>query len=148
VVQRELKEVQRHKDAVADQIRMMKREGGVACCPKPSLHPDVPEEGGVAFELEPCSFCYRWYTSYDVVMASWKYFYHPFCIMKLVETDNTCVTCKKTFHLAWWASFGFRSLQSEVQDDAAKTTLARSMEELSNTLKDSFGLPIPECECP
>jgi hypothetical protein len=63
-----LKEVQWHKDAIADQIRMMKQRGGVACCPKPSLHLDVPEEGGFAFELEPCSFCNRWYTSYDVIM--------------------------------------------------------------------------------
>jgi hypothetical protein len=100
VVRRELKEVQRHKDAVADQIRMMKQGGGVVCCPKPSLHPDVPEEGGFAFELEPCSFCNRWYTSYDVIMASCKHFYHPLCIVKLVDTDNSCVTGKETFHLA------------------------------------------------
>jgi hypothetical protein len=101
---------------------MMKQGGGVACCPKLSLHPNMSEEGGFAFELEPYSFYNCWYTSYDVVMAN-------------------------SYHLAWWASFGSRPLQSDVQDDTTKTTLARSMEELSDTLKDSFGLPIPECKC-
>jgi hypothetical protein len=110
VVCQELQEVERHSTAVAEQIRLMKQGGGVACRPKPCLHPDMPEEGGFAFELEPCSFCNRWYTSYDVFMASCKHFYHPFCITKLVDTDNTCVTCKETFHPAWWASFGFRPL--------------------------------------
>jgi hypothetical protein len=60
VVRRELMEVGRHGDAVADQIQKMKVGLGVACWPKPSLHPDFLEEVGGAFELEPCAFCNRW----------------------------------------------------------------------------------------
>jgi hypothetical protein len=44
VVRRELNEVRRHKDAVTDQIRMMEEGRGVACWPKPCLHPDSPKE--------------------------------------------------------------------------------------------------------
>ena len=98
VVTRELEEVKRHRDAVADQIQNMKLGGGVACWPKPTLHPDVPEDGfGGLFELEPCSFCNRWYTSCDVVMTSCRHFYHPFCITKLIDTQDYCVSCKKSF---------------------------------------------------
>jgi hypothetical protein len=52
------------------------------------------------------------------------------------------VTCEKLFHSAWWKSFGFRELQSDLQDNGGKTSLAKSMEELSETLKDSFGASI------
>jgi hypothetical protein len=79
-------------------------------------------------------------------MASCRHLYHPFCIAKVVETENACVICKKPFHPAWWSSFGFRSRESDVQDAAVNDSLARSMEELSDTLKDSFGIPIHECE--
>ena len=146
VVKRELEEVRRYKDAVADQIQMMQQGRGVGCWPKPCLHPHLPDEAGIVFELEACSFCNRWYTSFDVVMASCKHFYHPFCIAKVAETGNACVICKETFHPAWWRSFGFRSRQSDVQDAGALSSLARSMEELSDTLKDGFGIPIAECE--
>ena len=83
-----MKEVSRHKDVVADQIQYMKEGVGVACWPKPSLHPKMPKEVEGLFELEACSFCNRWYSSFDVVMASCKHFYHPFCIAKLIILKN------------------------------------------------------------
>jgi hypothetical protein len=77
VVRRELLELQRHRDVVAHQILNLKRGGGIVCCPKLTIHLDLPEEVLGSFDLEPCSFCNRWYTSFDVVMASCKHFYHP-----------------------------------------------------------------------
>jgi hypothetical protein len=50
-------------------------------------------------------------------------------------------------HPTWRKSFGFRELQSDLQDNGGKTSLTKSMEELSEMLKDSFGAPIRECEC-
>jgi hypothetical protein len=88
----------------------MQHIGGMACWQKPCLHPDLPEEIGGAFELEPCSFYNRWYTLFDVVMVRWRHFYHPFCITKLAKTQNSCIICKETFHPAWWRLFGFRSI--------------------------------------
>jgi hypothetical protein len=76
------------------------------------------------------------------VMASCKHFYHPFCISKVVDTHNSCVACKATFHPTWWNSFGFYPLQIDLQDDVGKICLVKSMEELSDTLKDNFGFPI------
>jgi hypothetical protein len=40
IVRRELKEVRRHKDVVADEIEKMRNGLGVASWPKPCLHPD------------------------------------------------------------------------------------------------------------
>ena len=40
VVRWELKEVRRHKDAVADEIGKMRNGLGVACWLKPCFHPD------------------------------------------------------------------------------------------------------------
>jgi hypothetical protein len=142
IVRREIKEVQRLKDAISDHVVKMKSGGGISCWPKPTFHPHMPEDEGSSFHLDPCSFCNRWYNSFDVVMTSCKHFYHPFCITKLVDTQNFCVTCKKPFHPAWRKSFGFREFQSNLQDNAGKTSLAKSMEELSEMLKDSFGAPI------
>jgi hypothetical protein len=85
VVRRELQEVRRHIDAVFDQIQKMKHGRRVLCYPKPCWHPDQPEEIQGSFQLKPCSFCNRWYNLYDVVIASCKHFYHPFCITKLVD---------------------------------------------------------------
>lgn len=146
IVCKEIGHVQRLKDAISDHIVKMKSGGGILCWPKPILHPHTPEDEGGSFHLEPCSFCNRWYNSFDVVMTSCKHFYHPFCIAKLVDTQNFCVTCEMPFHPAWRKSFGFRELQSDLQDHGGQTALVKSMEELSETLKDSFGAPIRECE--
>jgi hypothetical protein len=143
VVKRECIEVRRHRDVVSEQIQMMKQGVGFYCWPKPSLHPHLPEEEGDAFDLQPCLFYNTWYTSFDVLMASCKHFYHPLCISKVVDSQNCCVTYKVPFHPVWWKSFGFRPIQSDVQDDVGNTGLANSMEELSETFKDSFGIPIP-----
>jgi hypothetical protein len=72
--------------------------------------------------------------------------YHPFCIAKLLDSQKECVVYKEAFHPAWRRSFGFHSLQANVQDEAAKASMAKSMEELSGSLKDSFGLPIQDCK--
>jgi hypothetical protein len=36
---------------------------------------------------------------------------------------------------------------SDAQGAAGAKAITRSMEELSESLKDSFGIPIPECKC-
>lgn len=143
---KEIAQVQRLKDAISDHIVMMKRGGGISCWPKPAVHPHMPENEEDSFQLDPCSFCNRWYNSFDLVMTSCKHFYHPFCITKLLDTQNSCVTCEEPFHPAWRKSFGFRELQSDVQACGDKTALAKSIEELSETLKDSFGAPLRACE--
>jgi hypothetical protein len=74
VVRLELKEVRRHKDTMADQIQMMQQGRGVACYSKPCLHPNLLEEIGGAFKLEPCFFLNQWYTSFDVVLVTCKHF--------------------------------------------------------------------------
>ena len=109
----------------------------------PSPHPTLNSRKKFMdfFDLEPCLFCNRWYRAYDVVMASCKHF-----ITKLVETKNCYVTCKEPFHPTWWTSFGFPLLQSDAQGDVAMTSLTKSMEDLSETFKDNFGLPILECK--
>jgi hypothetical protein len=61
--------------------------------------------------------------------------------------QNSYVTYKKMFDSAWWRSFDFRVFQSDVEDDGIKVRMAKSLKELSDTLKDNFGVPIPECEC-
>ena len=136
VVKRVLEEVQQYQDAMVEQIQMMQQGERVACWPKPSLHPEVPDEFVGAFELEACLFCNQWYISFDVVMASCRHFYHPFCIARVAEMTNACVTCKKTFDPVWRKSFGFRVLEANVEDKSAMSMLARSKEELSDTLKD------------
>ena len=146
LVCQEIAQVQRLKDAISDHILKMKSGGGILCWPKPTLHPHMLEEEGGSFNLEPCSFCNRWYNSFDVVMTSCKHFYHPFCITKLADTQNFCVTYEKPFHPAWQKSFRFRELQSDLQNNGAETALEKSMEELSEALADSFGAPIRECE--
>jgi hypothetical protein len=115
IVRRELKEVRRHKDAVADEIGKMRNGLGVACWPKPCLHPDRLEDEGGSLELQPCSFCNRWYNSFDVVISSCKHFYHPFCISKLVDTQDSCVTCNKPFDPSWWTSFGFKPIRPPME---------------------------------
>jgi hypothetical protein len=57
VVRRELLELQRHRDVIVDQIQNLKHSRGIVCCPKPSIHPDLPEEVGRFVDLEPCSSC-------------------------------------------------------------------------------------------
>jgi hypothetical protein len=131
---------------VANEIEKMKVGTGVHCCPKPCLHPHKVEEAAGPFVLEPCAFYNRWYNSYDVVMASCRHFYHPFYITKLAESQNSCVTCKEVFAPSWWKSFGFWKMQPE--DDVARLALDRSVKELSDTLKSSFGIRSPMCKWP
>ena len=107
----EILECRRYKEAVADEIEKLKAGAGVHCCPKLCLHPHEVEEAAGPFMLEPCAVCNRWYNSYDVVMASCRHFYHPFCITKLVESQNSCVTCNEVFAPSWWALFGFQKMQ-------------------------------------
>ena len=95
---KDIEQVQRLRDAISDHIVKMKSGGGLACWPTPTIHPHMPEDEEGSFHLDPCSFCNRWYNSFDVVMTSCKHFYHPFCITKLVDTQNCCVTCEKPFH--------------------------------------------------
>jgi hypothetical protein len=59
IVCREIKEVQRLKDAILDHIVKMKSGGGILCWPKPTLHPHMLEDEGGSFHLDPCSFCNR-----------------------------------------------------------------------------------------
>ena len=139
--------MQRLKDAISGHIVKMKSGRGISCWPKPNIHPQFQEDEGGSFHLEPCSFCNRWYNSFDVVMTSCKHFYHPFCITYLVDTQNECVTCEKPFDPAWRKSFGFRDLEAVQEDIGGKNALAKSIEALSETLKDSFGAPPRECEC-
>jgi hypothetical protein len=106
------------------------------------MHLDLLEEVGRAINLDPCSFCNRWYTLFDVVMASCKHLYHPFCIAKLLESQKECVVCKEAFHPLWQRLFGFRLLGIDVQDHATKASMSKNMEELSGSMKDTFGLPI------
>lgn len=146
IVQRELKEVRRHKDAVADEIGKMRSGLGVACWPKPCLHPDRLEDEGGLLELQPCSFCNKWYNSFDAVISSCKHMYHPFCISKLVDTQNSCVSCNKPFDPAWLASFGFKPARPPTEDNDLKLEMAKSEMELPSTPKNSFGLSIHERE--
>ena len=122
---KEIEQVQRLRDAISDHIVKMKSGGGSACWPKPTIHPHMPKDEEGSFHLDPCSFCNRWYNSFDVVMTSCKHFYHPFCITKL----------------------GFRKPQCDLQDSGGKSALAKSIEELSELLKDSLGAPLRECKC-
>ena len=104
----------------------------------------MPEDDGGSFDLEACSFCNHWYSSFDVGMASCKHFYHPCCITKLVEMQNCCVICKQMFDLAWWRSFGFPESQADIIDVGTPAMLTKSFDELSDMLKDSFGVSIPQ----
>jgi hypothetical protein len=142
----EILEFKRHKEAVADEIEKLKVGAGVHCCPKPCLHPHEVEGFAGPFMLEPCAVCNRWYNSFDVVMASCRHFYHPFCITKLAETQNSCVICNEVFAPAWWTSFGFRKMQPG--EDAARLALQKSVCELSDTMKCSFGIRSPMCKWP
>ena len=146
-VYKEIEQMQRLRDAISDHIVKMKSGRGLACWPTPTIHPQKPEDEEGSFHLDPCSFCNRWYNSFDVVMTSCKHFYHPFCITKLVDTQNCCVTCDKPFHRAWRKSFGFREPQSDLQDSGGKSALAKSIKELSESLKDSLGAPLRDCKC-
>jgi hypothetical protein len=88
-LRREVSDIRRHRDTLADQILKMKNGRGVVCYPQLALYPNQPEDGHTLFELKPCSFCSRWYNSFDVVMSSCKHFYHPFCISKLCDLQRT-----------------------------------------------------------
>ena len=143
---KEILECRRHKEAVADEIEKLKAGAGVRCCPRPCLHPHEVEEAAGPFMLEPCAVCNRWYNSYDVVMASCRHLYHPFCITKLVESQNSCVTCNEVFAPSWWASFGFQNMQPG--EDATMLRLDKSVCELSDTMKCSFGIRSPVYKWP
>jgi hypothetical protein len=142
----EILECRRHREAVADEIEKLKAGAGVHCRPKPCLHPHKVEEAAGPFMLDPCAVCNRWYNSYDVVMASCRHFYHPFCITKLAESQNSCVTCNEVFAPSWWTSFGFQKMRG--REDAAMLALDKSVCELSDTMKCSFGIWSPMCKKP
>jgi hypothetical protein len=141
-LRREVNDIRRHRDALADQILKMKNGRGIVCYPQPALHPIQPEDGHTLFELKPCSFCSRWYNSFDVVMSSCKHFYHPFCISKLVDLQHSCVTCNEPFHLDWCRSFGFSALPSDHEDQDSKVYRAKSLEEFI----DNVGVSVLEGE--
>jgi hypothetical protein len=141
-LRREVNDIRRYRDALADQILKMKNGRGVVCYPQPALHPNQPEDGHTLFELKPCSLCSRWYNSFDVVMFSCKHFYHLFCISKLVDLQHSCVTCNEPFHLEWCRSFGFFALPSDCEDQDTKVCRAKSLEELT----DNVGVSVLEGE--
>jgi hypothetical protein len=58
--------------------------------------------------VKPYGFCNRGYHCHDIVVASCKHTFHPFCLGELLRVNNKCFVCAQVFHLDWWHSWGFQ----------------------------------------
>lgn len=145
VLEREISEMMRHRVAIEEQIESMKAGAGVSLQPRPILHTHVPEDI-THLELHPCSFCNRFFSACDIIVASCRHMYHPFCIASVCSKKNKCVTCGELFHPGWWRSFGFRDLDAELQDKATELDLPKVIEDLKLTLREDSGVQVPNCE--
>lgn len=147
-LQREIVELSRHRDAIVEQIASMKLGGGVSLWPRPVLHPHMLEDSisSGQLEVQPCSYCNRYFTANDIVIASCMHFYHPFCIAKVCAIKNRCVTCGEIFHPGWWRSFGFRDLDAELEEKAIMLDLTKAKADLKQSLQEDSGLQIHNCK--
>jgi len=124
VLEREITDLAHHRAAIEEQIFSMKASSRVAMWPRPLLHDHTPEDD-THLDLQPCSFCNRFFSAFDIVVASCRHMYHPFCIASLCSKKNQCVTCGEIFHPGWWRSFGFRELDSKLQEKAVELGLSK-----------------------
>jgi len=81
----------------------MQQGRGISFWRQPIFHSSPPiiddDHNGLYYILpQPCGFCKRWFTSFDVVVAFCKHTYHPFCLAQLCRDDNKCCVCKELFH--------------------------------------------------
>jgi hypothetical protein len=49
-------------------------------------------------------------------MTSYKHTFHPFCLGAMLYNSNKCCVCKQKLHLNWWASWGIRELDEDMQE--------------------------------
>jgi hypothetical protein len=103
-IAKELAQLEQELQAIYQQLGEMQQGGGICFWLQPLLHPSPPivddDHIGLCYILlQPYGFCKRWFPSFDVVVASCKHTYHPFCRAQLCKDDNKCCVCKKLFHL-------------------------------------------------
>ena len=145
VLEREIAEMIRHKVAIEEQLDLMKVGAGVSLKPRPISHSDVPNDI-TNLELHPCSFCNKFFTACDIIVASCRHMYHPFCIASLCAKKNRCVTCGELFHPGWWRSFGFKDLDAKLQDEVTELDLPKDIDDLKLTFREDTEVQVPNCE--
>lgn len=145
ILERQITEMARRRAAIEEQLKSMKEGGGVSLCPRPVPHGDSEWED-IQLEIQPCSFCNGHFSFFDVVVASCRHLYHPFCIVSLCGKQNRCVTCAETFHPSWWRSFGFRNLEVEFPDTAVQLDFTDVKKEGKLTVEENSGVPVTNCK--
>lgn len=144
-VQREITDMSRQRDAIQEQICSMNTGGGVSTWPRPVLNTNTPEDD-THLELQPCSFCNKFFSTFDIVVASCRHMYHPFCIASLCSKKKRCVTCGESFHPSWWRSFGFRDFDLDSQEQAVQLDLPNVVSDLKLSLQEDSGFMGPNGE--
>jgi len=145
VLESKIAEMMRHKVVIEEQLGLMKAGAGVSLKPRPISQSDVPNDI-TDLELHPCSFCNRFFTACDIIVASCRHMYHPFCIASLCAKKNRCVTCGELFHPGWWRSFGFKDLDAELQDKATELDPSKGIEDMKLAFEEDIVVQVPNCE--
>jgi hypothetical protein len=73
---------------------------------EPILHSSsVAKYGNATFIIvKHCEFCNRGFHSHDIVVASYKHTFYPFCLAKILKDNNKCLICGEILHPNWWTN--------------------------------------------
>jgi len=109
-------DIARHRNAIEEHILAMKASAtvqeyqlGLNLFYMPTLHRMI-----LILNSNLAPFAIDFFFAFDIVVASCRHMYHPFCIASLCSKKNRCVTCGELFNLGWWWCFAFKDLDVDL----------------------------------
>lgn len=96
-------------------------------CPTPMVYP-IPDkvvihsDGPELLRVSSCAFCDISFPNSDIVVASCKHLYHPWCAKVVFSQGSRCVDihCKALVHPDWHRSFGWGKPDEELEEFALR----------------------------
>lgn len=145
VLERQITEMAHRRAAIEDDIHSMEEGARLSVFPRPLPHGNN-EWDNTILELQPCSFCNGRFSFFDIIVASCRHLYHPFCIASLCGKQNRCVTCGELFHRSWWPSFGFKNLEVELPETIVELDPTEVRKDMKLGFEDNNRVQVTNCK--
>lgn len=114
--------LEHQSSALAHQMKSLKKKGsGLALFPHPLCYPSAPHAPLTdLLKVSDCEYCRCGFLHNDIVVASCRHLYHPWCAIVHFGSSARCfnATCNSLMSPDWFKSFGFREFDKEMEDQA------------------------------
>lgn len=95
--------------------------------PWPMLYPQLSDNNveAVVLSVTTCALCSFAFPNSDIVIASCKHAYHPWCAFAVFSYGIRCAlqSCQAQAHPTWHQSFGWAIQSEELQHEAANVNM-------------------------